>query len=218
VSTVGARRLEPETAINYETGILQSLGTWGDVRLSYFLYDIDDYIATSSWNVANIPGATGLYTYNLDNVKIQGFEVEGNFSLTSNLSGYANYLYQDNDTSGEMPSTPPNFLALFAENQFNLGVRYKAFEAYKFLRDMLLHADIRYVGTRESKAGFTVDDFTVVNVGFEVDLGLGSRVAQELHPKLSFWINNLFDEDYEEVYGFPMPGVNVGGGIKLTLW
>jgi outer membrane receptor protein involved in Fe transport len=144
-------------------------------------------------------------------------ELEANYRITDQLSGYANYSYKDHKTEGEVAGMPPLFLPLFARNQFNWGVRYKALDEYGVMKDLLLLLDLRYVGTRRSKAGDSVDPFTTVNIGCEFDIA-SKYFGGQVKPKLRVFIDNLFDERYQEVFGFPMPGITAGGSVKFAMW
>ena len=55
--------------------------------------------------------------------------------------------------------------------------------------------------------------YTKVNVAFSYKLMESERRTLELFGR----VENLFDEDYEEVYGFEVPGVAAFGGIRMTL-
>lgn len=53
-----------------------------------------------------------------------------------------------------------------------------------------------------------LNDFTLVNMRF-------SQEFLRRHLALYVGVDNLFDEDYEESYGFPQPGRYVYGGMKF---
>jgi outer membrane receptor protein involved in Fe transport len=55
-----------------------------------------------------------------------------------------------------------------------------------------------------------LDDYTLVNLKIDQDL---------LKGRLNFYLgaDNIFDEDYEESYGFPQPGRFIYGGVRISL-
>ena len=50
---------------------------------------------------------------------------------------------------------------------------------------------------------------------FVANLKVSQRVFDHFHPFLE--LKNVFDENYEEEKGFPMPGRTVLGGLKIAL-
>ena len=53
----------------------------------------------------------------------------------------------------------------------------------------------------------------------KVDVALAYTLLQSERQTLELFgrVENLFDEDYEEAYGFASPGFAAFGGIRLTL-
>ena len=52
-----------------------------------------------------------------------------------------------------------------------------------------------------------------------MDIALGYKLIERDDRTLELFgrLENLFDEDYEEVYGFSEPGFAAFGGIRVTL-
>jgi iron complex outermembrane receptor protein len=88
--------IEPETAMEYEGGIIQALGKTSTLRVGYYYYDIDDYIV---FNRDPYPllfsGQIEDVVFNADYLILQGVETELRFSIFEQLNGFFNYTYQD---------------------------------------------------------------------------------------------------------------------------
>jgi outer membrane cobalamin receptor len=54
-----------------------------------------------------------------------------------------------------------------------------------------------------------LDSYIITDINLKVPLGK--------HAELSCYAENLFDEEYEEQFGYPMPGLIIGAAIKLSL-
>ena len=74
-----------------------------------------------------------------------------------------------------------------------------------------------YVNSQARKATventLTVDSFTVVNAKLDYDFRLGD---DGISGTVFVAGENLTDADYEYRPGYPMPGINGMGGVKLT--
>ena len=80
-----------------------------------------------------------------------------------------------------------------------------------------VNLDLLYVGERDDK-DFSVsparrlkmDDYVVVN--------LSGSFKVHKYVEVFARIENLFDENYEEAFGFGTPGFGVYGGVKLSVF
>lgn len=55
----------------------------------------------------------------------------------------------------------------------------------------------------------TLDSFITADINLKIPVGQ--------HAEFSCYAENLFDEDFEEQFGYPMPGIIIGAALKLTL-
>ncbi len=69
----------------------------------------------------------------------------------------------------------------------------------------------RWIYARESRDGLTVPAFTTVNLGAEHTF----RWTDRTNVTVSAFVDNIFEEDYEERFGYPMPGVIAGGTVRF---
>ena len=139
--------------------------------------------------------------YNID-VQMYGLELELTKRLADRLSGYINYGWQDWDAE-KFPLEEPEYTNYLMQNlpdhKVTLGINYKLWE------NGMVTLNARYVGDRTNMSKETIEDFITVNVGAEHILKLkGSSLT------LKGYVNNVTDEEYEQRYGYPMPGTHCG--------
>ncbi|MDY6970721.1 MAG: hypothetical protein SV775_00165, partial [Thermodesulfobacteriota bacterium] len=82
----------------------------------------------------------------------------------------------------------------------------------------LITTDLRYVGERKSEGGYDLDDFFTADLGIEQNLNLGIWQGVISKTKLLIYANNIFEENYEEVYGYPMPDRVFGVSLTVTFF
>lgn len=121
------------------------------------------------------------------------------------LTLFGNYTYRETKYDSEDLLEDAILLKLAPKHKANLGLRYRLFPK------TLLTSDIRYVGERESEGNiYSLDDFTTVDFGLEQKL-FGNMTVH-------VYANNILREDYQEVYGFPMPKDTYGVNVKMTFF
>lgn len=188
-----------EKSWQYELGFLKDLIWDLSLRGSVYYTDIEDYQQHNY-----ISAAYSAIIYNID-VETYGLELELTKRLTDRLGGYINYGWQDWNaekfpletefTHYHMQNTP--------EHKATLGFNYKLWE------DGMVTLNARYVGARENKREVKIEDFITVNVGAEHTFKLKGSMFT-----LKGYVNNVTDEEYEQRYGYPMPGIH--GGISAS--
>lgn len=191
------QKLEYESSWHYDTGVYHRIKDNIDVRFVLYYSDVSDYVALDRPSAYN-PNA---YAYNIDSVSFYGVECEFDARFDK-YNIFGNYTFIDNhvDESG-LPVTfwvdvPP-------KHKGNLGVRYH------LKADLMLTGDMRYVGERKSEGGSDMDSYIITDVGLQYTF-LSDKA------KLLIYVNNLFGENYQEVYGYPMPKQTIGTQIKYT--
>lgn len=137
-------------------------------------------------------------------MKIYGFEFEANRSFLTKLNGYFNYTWQ-NYSPGKMDFQPEIVWyrpQLAPRNKINIGLRYRPF------KNTIAMAHFRYVDIRKSVYAGKLKSFYTVNLGIET---LPLIFGQKL--KIKGFVDNLFKEEYQEMFGYPMPGRTFGFSI-----
>ncbi|KPL15150.1 MAG: hypothetical protein AMS26_08460 [Bacteroides sp. SM23_62] len=181
------QNLKPERLWSYELGVNQSIGNVVTLDICGFYYQGDQMIQTTM--IA--PGQ--MQNQNVGSNQAKGFEVAVQANPVTNFSANVSYSYLNSDT-----------IIPFSPNKFNFMLNYK-------LRDLnisLYGEHIRELYTsyqlNQMPSKTTIEklsDYTLVH------LKLNYRLMENLN--LSVGIENLLDESYQILKGYPMPGRTV---------
>ena len=193
-SFIGNPDLEPEESLGWDVGIEQDLGPLGTLALTWFENDIDDLITS---DFGSFPSTV----VNLEDASTSGLELQWSGRIADQLNYQLAYTYLRavNDSTGDRLLRRPKHTLGFDLNwtpieRLTLGM-----------------------------GGYWVADRTDIDpVSFETIMGddyflgriYGNYTVHE-NVDLSFRVENAFDEDYDEVAGFPGRGLGVFGGLKL---
>lgn len=182
------------------------------VEISPYYYLINNFIQFDLINFVS---------YNIDKAKLYGIEMEVSQQLGKGFSVFANYTLQKSKTEGD--PFVSNFVAagdrdfdeipVLPEHKINLGVQYKGpkkerIAIYgKYVSDQkviynnntLSNTNLR---VREQDAFFTAD----IEVSYPVIKNI----------EITGYVHNLFDENYQERFGFPAAERNFGIGLKAV--
>ncbi len=190
--------LAPEEGFAWDVGVEQRF--WEDkiaVGLTYFHNDL-----------SNLIGFNGLFdTLNLGAARTQGIEAELRAQPMSDLIFTAAYTYLDTEktSSADINQLPGARLPRRPRNEVYLSASYLW---WKKLRTTIA---AKFVNAREELnfggPNFDIEDYAFVNAAAEY----------EINPHVSIFarIDNLTDEQYAEVFGFPALGRAVYGGMKV---
>lgn len=193
---IGNADLNPETSLGWDAGIEQSVvpGVFS-FGVTYFSSDVDDQIEY-------VNGYE-----NVSEVENRGVELLASLTPTDELALRATYTYteaENQDTGGQLIRIP--------KDRATLEVAYAVTERAN------LNAMVVYVGSRNDlyfdSTMFTsldvmVDSYTVVNLAGSIDVTDNVTLFGR--------VDNLFDEAYEEVYGYGTAGLSGYGGVKVAL-
>ncbi|MBI3811344.1 MAG: TonB-dependent receptor [Nitrospirae bacterium] len=196
--------LQPEKSRGWESGIQQKI--FGERILLdavYFRIDYRNLIQAGPTSVANIGEA-----------RTQGVESSLKFIILSTLTATANYTYldaKDRSNDAELPFRP--------RNQGNIGLLYTP------TVNIVTNLDVNMVSSQAINADFTLLDGSLLqsrNPGYtRVDLSVtyhlfgGSFGIKE--TRFFVKVKNLLDRNYQEIPGFPAPGINFLAGISADL-
>lgn len=197
--------LKPEKSKGWDVGIDQSL--WQDrvtISLTYFENSFEDLIINEylGWGPS---GAMYLYK-NVDKANTKGIELMFTIRPVDDLTITAGYTYTDteNEESHDQLLRRPR-------NKFSADINYR------FLDRANVNLSMIYVGKREdtfyNNATWTsgrveLASYTIFN------LGTSYKVNDWL--TLNGRIENLFNEHYEEVWGYETCGIAGYAGASLT--
>lgn len=184
--------LKAETAYTYEAGIEQALPWKSKLSLTGFLIDAKDYIEKRD--------QTNRYE-NYQKYRFQGIEVVAENRYFKSIWMRAGYtLLSAKDRS---PGTQVDDLQYRPRHKFTFETGYRSpigFSAYAGIK--YLASQYTYSDDYQKKK---LHNFAVVDAKIEQAL---------IRDTLSLYVRveNLFDKDYEESYGFPQAGRTVFGG------
>ena len=195
---VGDPSLKPEEAENLEGGITQQLWDLGSLKVEGYATNYRDLIDFR-------PGAVPKLV-NLSTVHVRGIETSlalqwdtrnwGTLTATPRLS----YTNARNQLTSASLRDVPSWLA-------GATLNWKPDPAWN------VSFDLNHVGGMVDNAVPTGD----VNLPghSRADLAVEYKVLPNLALQLG--VDNLFDQHYEDVVGFPAPGAVVRGGVSATL-
>jgi vitamin B12 transporter len=159
-------------------------------------------------HLSNIIGFNGLFeTLNLGAARTQGLEFEAHAMPIDDLTISVSYTYLDAEKTSRadisqlqgarLPRRPRNEVYVSA--------------SYLWFRKLRITAEAKFVNAREELSfgapNFDIEDYSFVNFAAEYEVNA--------HFSIFGRIDNLTDEDYSEVFGFPALGRAAYGGIKL---
>ena len=211
--TMGNPDLEPERSVTWELGVEQRLSE-DQLRLeaTFFSNRFKDLIG---YKYTGSPPTEPNF-FNVQEAKAHGVEFSVAVTPTPAWAFGAVYTWLHSEAIAPGPSGGPGFvegkpLTRRPERKFRLFGQYThgRFDG---------RLDMYYVGTRADvdwSLYERVDNpaYTKVDVALTYTLIESERRTLELFGR----VENLFDEDYEEVYGFEAPGFAAFGGIRMTL-
>jgi vitamin B12 transporter len=195
--------LEPEKGLGWDAGIEQRL--WAKriaIGATYFHYDL-----------SNLIGFNGLFeTLNLGKARTQGVECELRARPLDELELVATYTYLDTEKLGaaDVSQLPGARLPRRPRNEVYVSASYLW---WKKLRTTLeakwvnAREDIDFSSFQTPPPNFDVEDYSFANFAAEYEINA--------HFSVFGRIDNLTNEHYAEVFGFPALGRAAYGGVKL---
>lgn len=178
--------IRPEVSTSYDLGFDFSLKDKFSFSLIYFKQDVNNQI--------NFSFGLGGYE-NIDFVESDGFEISTNSKVSETVNLFINYSYID--------SIDGNGLRLIniPKDSGELVLTYEL--ASKISGSMAL----KYNGSEISTYGN-------LNSWSRVDINLFYKLNN--FSEVYFRVENLFDEDYQQVFGYGTPDRSGLAGIKVT--
>ncbi len=194
----GNQALQPEKSTGWDIGVEQSL-LRGRVTLgaSWFSNDFDDLIEFDS--------SASLYR-NTAKAESYGVELMATVTPTDDLTLQAGYTWtktKDKATGLELLRRPEDKFSFDANYRFNKKGNVNLEVAYVGKRHDNYFDPLTYATTRVKLGGYML-----VNLAASYDV---TRWLQ-----LFVRIDNLFDREYEEAYGYGTPGISSYGGVKVS--
>ena len=196
-SIYGDRNLKAEESSGCDLGIVQNLFTEKlSLGVTYFHNRIKELI---DWDPA-------LWKYqNIGKAITKGVETELYFMPWEVLRIGLAYTYletKDKANDQELLRRP--------KNKVSLNVNWKFLEKGNF------NVDVVYIGKR-ADMDFTTFPYNRIDLSSYVRVDLFCSYDINEYLQVFGRVDNLFDEDYEEVYGFATPGISGYAGAKVKI-
>lgn len=197
---IGNPDLKPEKSAGWEVGIEQSFGeaatigaTWFDSTLTdevYITYLPPLYLATPANRATDS--------------KQHGVEMFVSARPVPQIRLDASYTWTDSGENGVDEVRRPKHMASFNATVFSADQRFAG------------TLTVRYNG-RMSDVAFTDPSYAPVTVAMQefVLVNLNAEYAVSKGVKLFGRVENLFDERYEEVFGYATAGLGAYGGVRV---
>ena len=201
-SVLGNANLKPESGLNGDLGFVASSAAWGWLdrallQTALFNTDYTDLIAFEQ------ASPTQFRPFNIGSARVRGIELSGELAALSHLGLALNYTHQQSkDLSGG--AYDGNQLPLRPNDE--LFVRPEAFNEW---------GRLYYEYTFVSSDPTTVGNFIVVPSRSIHTLGIAVQARDWI--ELKFEAANLANADVRDLGDFPLPGLTLFGGIKVTL-
>jgi vitamin B12 transporter len=191
--TYGNPSLQPETSLGYDIGFEQPIGGNNFINLGVDYFD-NDLTNLISYN------PTTYISENIGQARTYGVESFADFKGISNLDAKGSYTY----TYAENLVTY-SVLARRPQNKASGDVDYK-------WGDAGFGGSLIYTGTAFdtdfSGAPVTLPSYFLVNL----------RASYQVNSQVKLFarVDNLFNQWYEDAYGYSTPGLSVYGGTKVS--
>ena len=195
--------LKPEKSWNYVAGISHTFTEVLKGEISFFYYDIKD------WITRDVPTVEGKFE-NKGKLSIAGFELSSYFTPLNNLFFEINYTYT------------------YAKDRSPGRVTDKVLNVPKHKVDLMINYTLNPWGIKTTLQGLYMGKVwgqlpTASNPNLPaVEVGdyfiVNAKISKEFknHFELYLGAYNLFDRDYQQELDFPGPGRNLYIGIKYS--
>jgi len=193
----GNPNLKPETSVEYEGSVEQSLGKGRMIKFTVFDRHVSDLIV---WEPDPV---TFIYSpVNIDKARISGFEAEAKFTFFDAMTWGLNYTYMDPknlSTGGYVPNVPEDMIKSYINIIFPTKTNF-------YIEGRYVQNYVQPAPTPNPSAHYWVVDAKILQ-----PLTFGSYLKTDLFAG----IKNLTNRSYEVLAGYPMPPTEVYAGLTV---
>lgn len=184
------QQIKPEKGISYETGVEKKVSDKYSTKVTLYYQDIDDYI--------NFQHAYPYFCYNIDKAKVWGAEWENVFKLDDTNKLILNYTNQHTEKVGATRTDAG------MAGELDYRPRHKASLSYQYdAKPWQVRYSVNFIGQQKAvntntNAVDTIGSYTIHNLA----------IVREVDKtrSIGFYVDNIFDKQYVEQIGYPMPG------------
>ncbi len=210
----GNPHLKPEISSEYDGGISQRLGGIGSVTATYFSRRVHDLVVAAPCPTCLF----GVMSANAGRVDTQGVEIEPTLKPFDGFSLTGNFTYISESHVSISPSIQPVRVPKYAA--FGLA-QYTCQHLLAETDQALISLAYTFVGDRsdiETAAPFGIRSHGQYHI-FDLVLSYspGIRWHAIQNEEVFTRMENLFDRNYSQAFGFPSPPLTVLAGVKLDL-
>lgn len=196
--------LTPEQSRSWELGVDRAmLDDRLELKATYFNAKLEDEIASKSQCVQNCDNADWMddvWVTTPENIsgisRQQGLELSSSWLVCESVELDASYTYTDSTQEGVDEIRR-------ARNLGSVNLLWRAND------NLTINANAQHNGKQTDIGGVTLDAFTLVNV----NASLNATDKLDVYLRL----DNLFDEDYQEVFGYQTLGFGASLGLRYSL-
>ena len=192
--------LTPEQSQSWEIGVdKELLDDRLELKATYFNARLENEIATKFQCIQNCDNAD-VWVSTPENIngisKQQGLELSSSWLVSESFVLDASYTYTDSTQEGVDEIRR-------ARNLGSLNLLWRAEDK------LTINVNAQHNGKQTDIGGVTLDAFTLVNL----NANLNATDKLDIYLRL----DNLFDEDYQEVFGYQTLGFGASFGLRYSL-
>jgi vitamin B12 transporter len=212
----GNPNLPATTSSEYDGGIEKRFGELGTFTATYFTRRVHNLIVTAPCSTCS----SGFQAEAIGLADVQGVELVPSFHPFKGFSLSGNFTYLDSTHKPVTPLTASLSPVRIPKYSSSAVAEYKAFGLLRDNDQFTSALFYQFVGDfndLETQAPYGERD----HGGYHVfNLTLSYKLAGEYVPHINEQeifgrIQNLFDRDYSQAFGFPAPPINFEAGIKI---
>lgn len=184
--------LKAETSYNTDLGITWNYGIF-EIRSSIFYSDISDQIVA-------VPASPILWSaQNFDQTVNYGLEnsIQLDWNIFNFIFNYTRQISIDPETEIQLPYQPEEVIYSAASLDYN-DLKFTISSDYSSFRFILKNNTQNFL-----------ESYLLINMNIEFELN------KNFH--LLFFANNIFNQSYEIINNFPMPGINIEIKVQVRL-
>ncbi|HRX49305.1 MAG TPA: TonB-dependent receptor [Spirochaetota bacterium] len=220
--------LDPETGVAYDIMIKRRLIGSIDLQCGYSFYTIKDFIVQNSQAKYTPSGSNpvtpGLeysdYKINLEKVNRHGVDIDLRGDITGDFSFSFSYSFQTFNSRGNEPAGE-DAVDQLPRHRIGAGLSYTLPTNTTFTVDYSYESEQVDTTSEEISPDVYTYSETSRDSYQTVDIALTQEFVNNRYflknASIKLYINNLFNEDYENAEGYPMTDRTYGGAVYIKI-